>query len=101
MLTLKAGQAHAIYAAQEAAAQLRDQGYPLQLAPGTVWSMNFDTKNSPYFSKRQVREAIEYAIDKEAICSGPGQGLYKPVYQIISSDHPAYNPACPPRKYDL
>jgi peptide/nickel transport system substrate-binding protein len=100
MLTLKAGQAHAIYAVQEAAAQLRDEGYPWQSAPGTVWVMNFDTKNSEIFSKPQVRQAIEYAIDKEAICSGPGQGLYKPVYQIVSSDYPAYNPACPPRKYN-
>jgi ABC-type transport system substrate-binding protein len=100
MLTLKAGQANAIYAVQEAAAQLRDEGYPLLSAPGTVWAMNFDTKHSEHFSKPKVRQAIEYAIDKEAICNGPGQGLYKPMYQIISSDYPDYNKACPPRKYD-
>jgi peptide/nickel transport system substrate-binding protein len=100
MLTLKAGQANAIYAVQEAAAQLRDQGYPLQIAPGALISMTFDTKNSEIFSKPKVRQAIEYAIDKEAICNGPGEGLYKPVYQLISSDHPDYNKACPPRKYD-
>ena len=35
MITLKAGQAHAIYdATTAAAAQLRDAGYPLQIAPG-------------------------------------------------------------------
>jgi len=62
--------------------------------------MNFDTKNSEIFSKRQVREAIEYAIDKEAICSGPGNGLFPVLYQILEEKSPDYNKACPPRKYD-
>jgi peptide/nickel transport system substrate-binding protein len=100
MLTLKSGHAHAIYAVQSAAAQLRDEGYPLQSAAGSIYGLTFDTKNSEVFSKPLVRQAMEYAIDKEAICSGPGEGLYAPVYQIVSSDHPDYNPACPPRKYD-
>ena len=100
ILTIKAGQAHAIYGSAEAVAQLRDQGYSIQMGSGSVHAMNFDIKNSETFSKPQVRQAIEYAIDKEAICSGPGAGLFKPVYQFTSSDHSAYNPACPPRKYD-
>jgi peptide/nickel transport system substrate-binding protein len=100
MLTLKAGQANAIYSVQEAAAQLRDEGYPLLSCLGGLIGIAFDTKNSEYFSKRKVREAIEYAIDKEAICSGPGEGLYTPLYQIVTSDRPDYNPACPSRKYD-
>jgi peptide/nickel transport system substrate-binding protein len=100
MLTLKAGQANAIYAVQEAAPQLRDEGYPLQIAPGSLLTMTFDTKNSEYFSKLKVRQAIEYAIDKEAICLGPGQGIYTPVYQIVPSTSPDYNKVCPPRKYD-
>jgi peptide/nickel transport system substrate-binding protein len=100
MITMKAGQANAIYGAQSAAAQLRDQGYPVLIAPGSFNFLNFDTKNSEIFSKPKVRQAIEYAIDKEAICNGPGEGLYKPMYQIISSSSPDYNPACPSRKYD-
>jgi peptide/nickel transport system substrate-binding protein len=101
MITLKAGQAHAIYdATTTAAAQVRDEGYPVQMAPGSVFAINFDTKNSEMFSKHQVREAMEYAIDKEAICSGPGQGLYTEVYQILPNTSPDYNPGCPPRKYD-
>jgi peptide/nickel transport system substrate-binding protein len=101
MLTLKAGQANAIYAAPPTVAtQLRDDGYPVQMAPGGVFAASFDMKNSEIFSKTKVRQAIEYAIDKEAICKGPGQGLYIPAYQVVSSDYPDYNPACPPRKYD-
>jgi peptide/nickel transport system substrate-binding protein len=101
MITFKAGQANAIYAAPSTAAtQLRDEGYPLQMAPGSLYAINFDTKNSEIFSKPKVRQAIEYAIDKEAICNGPGEGLYTPLYQILDSKNPDYNPSCPPRKYD-
>jgi peptide/nickel transport system substrate-binding protein len=100
MIMLKGGQAHAIYDAQASAAQLRNEGYSLQMAQGSLITMNFDAKNSEYFSKLKVRQAIEYAVDKEAICSGPGEGLYKPMYQFASSASPDYNPACPPRKYD-
>jgi peptide/nickel transport system substrate-binding protein len=100
MITFKAGQANAIYNAQSAAVQLRDEGYPLQIAPGPVFYITFDIKNSEIFSKLKVRQAIEYAIDKEAIWKGPGQGIYAPVYQIVPSDSSDYNKACPPRKYD-
>jgi peptide/nickel transport system substrate-binding protein len=100
-MVFKAGQARAIYdAPPPVAVQLRDEGYPLQMVPGGLFAINFDIKNSQIFSKRKVREAIEYAIDKEAICSGPGQGFYKPVYQMVPSTSPDYNPACTPRKYD-
>jgi peptide/nickel transport system substrate-binding protein len=101
MITFKAGQVHTIYSASETAgAQLRDQGYPLMAAPAGPVLMSFDTKNSEMLSKRKVREAIEYAIDKEAICKGPGQGIFKPLYQILAESSPDYNKACPPRKYD-
>ena len=101
ILSLKSGQAQAIYNSDVAAAdQLRDAGYPVMIAPGSLNGMNFDIKNSEIFSKRQVREAIEYAIDKEAICSGPGKGFFIPLYQIVSSNNPDFNPDCPPRKYD-
>jgi peptide/nickel transport system substrate-binding protein len=100
MLTLKSGQANAIYDSQTASAQLRDEGYPLQMAPGALITMNFDIKNSEYFSKPKVRQAIEYAIDKESICNGPGQGLYTPMYQIVSSTSSDYNKDLKPRKYD-
>jgi peptide/nickel transport system substrate-binding protein len=102
MLSFKSGQAKALCSAPESVvAQLKSEGYPYVMAKsGNSIGMNFDTANSEYFSKRPVREAIEYAIDKEAICSGPGLGVFKPMYQIVSSDNPGYNKACPPRKYD-
>ena len=101
MMMFKSGQAHAIYDVKiSTASQLRKEGYPLETALGAFLSLSFDARNSEYFSKPQVRQAIEYAIDKEAIADGPGEGAYTPVYQIVSSASPDYNPTCPPRKYD-
>jgi peptide/nickel transport system substrate-binding protein len=101
MMTFKAEQANAIYdAIPTTAAQLRDAGYPLHIVPGSMWALIFDSKNSEMFAKAKVRQAIEYAIDKEAICNGPGVGLYKPAYQVVTNDSSDYNPSCPPRKYN-
>jgi peptide/nickel transport system substrate-binding protein len=101
MITFKAGQAEAIYdVAQTGAAQLRDAGYSLQMATGTLQALSFDAKNSEYFSNPKVRQAMEYAIDKEAICKGPGAGLCTPAYQMVSSSSPDYNKSLTPRKYD-
>jgi peptide/nickel transport system substrate-binding protein len=102
IVTLKAGQAHAIYDVPPASAsQLRAAGYTLQWSKGgSIIGINFDISNSEILSKPQVRQAIEYAIDKEAICSGPGEGLYEPAYQIAFTGHPDYDPALRPRRYD-
>ena len=96
MMTFKAGQANAIFDARPTtAAQLRDAGYTLNIAPGAMYTLAFDAKNSEMFAKAKVRQAIEYAVDKEAICNGPGLGLYKPVYQIVTNDSPDYNHVLP------
>ena len=101
MMTFKAGQANGIYDVVPAiAAQLKDAGYDLLVAPGSLYSLSFDAKGSKYLSNPKVRKAIEYAIDKEAICNGPGRGLYEPVYQVVPTKNPGYNPNLTPRKYD-
>ena len=101
MMTFKAGQANGIYdVVPTIAAQLRDAGYKLLIAPGSLYTLSFDSKGSKYLSNPKVRQAIEYAVDKEAICNGPGRGLYKAVYQVVPTDNPGYNPDCAPRKYN-
>jgi peptide/nickel transport system substrate-binding protein len=101
LLSFKAGEADAIYdATPTGSSQLRDSGWPLLAATGALFSLSFDTKNSKILGDRKVREAIEFAIDKDAICSGPGFGLYKPVYQVVAFSSPSYNRSCPPRKYN-
>jgi len=58
--------------------------------------------NSP-LSIKEVREAIEYAIDKDAIASTMGAGVRTPVYQIAAKGAMGYNDALESeyRKYDV
>jgi peptide/nickel transport system substrate-binding protein len=101
VLSFKSGQADALYnATPTAAEQLRNDGWPLLIAPAALYCLSFDSKNSKIFGDVRVRQAMEYAIDKEAICNGPGAGLFKPVYQVVTSSSPSYNKALPPRKFD-
>lgn len=101
MMTFKAGQAHGIYDVPPTIAyQLKQEGYSLMIAPGSLYCLSLDSKNNKYLSNPKVRMAMEYAIDKEAIVNGPGRGMYKAVYQLVLDTNPAYNKALPQRKYD-
>jgi ABC-type transport system substrate-binding protein len=101
MLLFKTGSTHAIYDAMHTiAAQLRDEGHRFLFAPGSLYSLSFDVKNNKILADKRVRLAMEHAIDKDAICSGPGLNIYKPVYQVVPETSYAYNKACPPRKYN-
>ena len=62
-----------------------------------------DTANpdSPW-ANQKVREAVEYAIDREAIAKGMGYGYWKPAYQIPGSADLPYDPNFSlGRKYDV
>ncbi len=60
---------------------------------------NTDPK-SPW-SDIRMRQALEYAIDKEAISSSVGQNLFKPDYEILLGLHDLGDPGTTPRKYDV
>jgi peptide/nickel transport system substrate-binding protein len=56
--------------------------------------------DSPY-KDQKVREAVEYAIDREAIAKAFGYGFWQAPYQIPPPSNPAYNPNFAyARKYD-
>jgi peptide/nickel transport system substrate-binding protein len=62
LTSFKAGEANAIYdAVPTSAAQLRDQGWPLLIAPGALYALSFDAKNSKELGNPLVRQAMEYA----------------------------------------
>jgi ABC-type transport system substrate-binding protein len=68
----------------------------------SIFSMIPDTANadSPW-SKQAVREAAEYAIDKEALATAFGYGMMKAPYQIVASGYGPYDPKFTGgRKYD-
>ena len=48
----------------------------------------------------RMRQALEYAIDKQSICDTFGKGYYQPCYEVlVGADTLGKNPT-PPRKYD-
>jgi peptide/nickel transport system substrate-binding protein len=67
----------------------------------TIFSLLPDSANadSP-FANKKVREAVEYAIDREAIASGMGYGMWKAPNQIIPRSNIAYDTSYAGRKYD-
>jgi len=102
MLVLKTGEVNFIYdGAATISTQLRDAGFQLLTTPAALQSLSMDTLNSDsIFANQKVREAMEYAIDKESICKDLGSNLYKPMYQFVDSNSPYYNPSVTIRKYD-
>jgi len=83
-------------------ATLQDSGFNLALQPAGVLILIPDSANpdSP-FAKLKVREAVEYAIDKEAIADALSFGLWGPAYQVIHPGISSFNPDIPGRKYDV
>ena len=100
--SLKAGEINGInMVAREHANMLEKEGYVLSYWPGPCVGIFGDSKNpDSIWSNRKVREAIEYAIDKESIMNDLGLGYPKPLYQLVTPDNPFYNPDLKPRKYD-
>jgi ABC-type transport system substrate-binding protein len=70
----------------------KDQG-PMALVPD---SLNAD---SPY-SKLQVRQALEYAVDRVGLAKAFGYGLASPAYQMGSPKSLAYVPTLAQTPYD-
>ncbi len=53
------------------------------------------------FSNPKVRQAAEYAIDKESLAKTFGYGNWVTAYQSNAPVSPAYDPNLVPRKYDV
>ena len=68
--------------------------------PHTVIQFNSEDPNSLWSDKR-MREALEYAINKEAIAKTTGRGYSYPIYEIVHSiPDPAKKAGTIPRKYN-
>ncbi|MBN1319325.1 MAG: ABC transporter substrate-binding protein, partial [Thermoleophilia bacterium] len=84
------------------AADLAAQGYNMVVVKDVNNELYFDTtsQGSPW-TKKEVREAAEYAIDKEALAKGLGFGFADALYQIAPSSTSAFDPDfAGARKYD-
>ncbi len=82
-------------------ADYQQMGFNNLTARQAVIALFPDSNNpdSPW-SNVKVRQAAEYAINREAIASGLGFGYWKAPYQIIAQNNVAYDPNFAGRKYD-
>ena len=103
LMAIKAGQIDA--AAQistVAAADLqKDPAYTLAGFAGPVDMITMNTIDpGSVWSDARMRQALEYAIDKEGISKAVALGFSPPVYSIIHSVSNVVDPGTTPRKYD-
>jgi peptide/nickel transport system substrate-binding protein len=79
----------------------KDKGLNVFTRPALVFFMCPDSANtaSP-MANQKVREAIEYAIDKEALNKTFTLGFGEALYQAANSGSVAFNPDYKGRKYD-
>jgi peptide/nickel transport system substrate-binding protein len=83
------------------AASLKAKGFGVDYKTSGMISVIFDSANadSPFHDKR-VRQAVDYAIDKEALVKAKGYGYWQAAYQYPALGTAAYNPNFNGRKYD-
>jgi peptide/nickel transport system substrate-binding protein len=103
LLSFQAGEAHytgAIYPNE--ANNLEAEGYRIEPSELTfVWHFFPDgaNENSP-FHDLKVREAVEYAIDKDTIARGIGEGFMAAAYQFAQPNASYYDSGIMQRTYN-
>ncbi|OGO24726.1 MAG: hypothetical protein A2144_11025 [Chloroflexi bacterium RBG_16_50_9] len=84
--------------------QLGKEGYAVGIPTTLAFVFSFITDsanpNSP-FAKQQVREALEYAIDKKSMTEGLGKGTQNPAYQLAAPKDAWYIQGFPERTYNV
>jgi ABC-type transport system substrate-binding protein len=82
--------------------ELMNKGFTRQSAwPALGWSIWINTANpKSKWQDKRLREALEYAIDKEAIAKALGFGLYRPLKSLPPEGEWGYDPNYNPRPYN-
>ncbi len=103
MALIKSGQADMwVNAGMPESAQLRDAGFQILTGPNVLDDIFPDSKDptSP-FAKQGVREAVEYALDKQAIVGALGYGFSQPVVMSAPPGTAGFNPDYKGRPYNV
>ncbi|MBN1368197.1 MAG: ABC transporter substrate-binding protein [Dehalococcoidales bacterium] len=81
--------------------KFEEMGYKTTYDLGMMLAILPDSSNpdSP-FAKKEVREAVEYALNRPAIAEMMGMGKYEPLHQLASSKWPGYVEDYDPRPYN-
>jgi len=100
--TMRAGEAEVLATEWgKMAADLKALGFKLLSAASGTVSLLPDSANadSP-FANKKVREAVEYAIDREALVKAKGYGFFSAAYQFPPPSNSAYDPNFKGRVYN-
>jgi ABC-type transport system substrate-binding protein len=102
LLAFKAKEAHAMKNVPlHHASDLEKQGYKLVGYPGGKFAMAPDSGNpDSIFVDRRIREAVEYALDREAMSKTLSFGYWRPLNHYASSESDAYMPGFKGRPYN-
>lgn len=85
----------------ELATMMKAQGFKIITTPVGATCLLPDSNNpdSP-LSKKKVREAVSYAIDREAIVKARGFGFWSPTLQVPAPQNPGYVKSLGTGRYD-
>jgi peptide/nickel transport system substrate-binding protein len=75
----------------DSVAQLRSGGFNVLLKQYPHTILFFLNLNDPPFNNPKVRQAIQYAVDRDKMCNDLLNGLCTPSYQYWYEGHPWYN----------
>ena len=101
--TLEAGEADVWLGANtvQNILDLQEKGFNINWGPGMFVTLLPDSSDpESILAIKEVREAIEYALDRPAIAEMLGQGLYEPLCQMASNTWPGYVEGYDPRPYN-
>jgi ABC-type transport system substrate-binding protein len=77
------GQVFMLDMVQDMGRDLEKKGYRVVISPMGMMALMPDSMNpDSILANKKVREAVEYAIDKESIAKALGQGYWRTYYQI-------------------
>jgi peptide/nickel transport system substrate-binding protein len=100
-MMMQAGEIHvATLQPAKTMSEFRDLGFGVVSPLMGVNQMQFSDEPDEPWADVSVRQAIEYAIDKEAIADIIGWGIYQAMYQLCLPQDPWYDPDIVPREYD-
>ncbi|MCJ7605730.1 MAG: ABC transporter substrate-binding protein [Dehalococcoidales bacterium] len=103
IMSLQAGEIHAVENIDPVDAKhLGETGYTLYQPNLYFLHSVVPSGNNPDspFAIKEVRLALEYAIDKKTIAAGVGMGYYEALNQLATQKDPWYNPDLAFREYD-
>jgi ABC-type transport system substrate-binding protein len=90
---LRSGQANLALIEARQIAEAQEAGFAVQInEKNSTWEIGLNTSHDSV-SKLKLRQAMMYAIDREALAEALGYGASKPTVQFFASSSPWFDPA--------